>query len=79
MSITKWSAAGKAVSQGLEFGFCFHTVDMASPLSGLQDRAVAKSRRCHALNGNAPDTTPQPSAQQQPSRKTKNQKQLPFA
>jgi hypothetical protein len=41
-SITQWSAASKAVSQGLEFGFCFHSVDMASPLSGLQDRAVPK-------------------------------------
>jgi len=42
MRITEWSAASKAVSQGLEFGFCFHPVDMASPLSGLQDRSVAK-------------------------------------
>ena len=42
VSITEWSAASKAVSQGLEFGFCFHSVDMAGPLSGLQDRAVPK-------------------------------------
>ncbi len=42
MSITEWSAASNAVSQGLEFGFCFHSVDMASPLSGLQDRSVAQ-------------------------------------
>ena len=42
VSLTEWSAASKAVSQGLEFGFCFHSVDMASPLSGLQDRAVPK-------------------------------------
>ncbi len=42
VSITKRSAASKAVSQGLEFGFCFHPIDMASPLSGLQGRSVAK-------------------------------------
>lgn len=42
MRITEWCAASKAVSQGSEFGFCFHTVNMASPLTGLQGRAVAK-------------------------------------
>ncbi len=42
VSITEWSAASKAVSQGFEFGFCFHTVDMASPLRRLQDRTTAK-------------------------------------
>lgn len=41
-SITEGSAARKAVSHGLEFGFCLHTIDMASPLSGLQNRAIAK-------------------------------------
>ena len=42
MSISKWGAASKAVSQGLEFGFGFNSVDMASPVSGLQDRPVAQ-------------------------------------
>lgn len=35
VGVTEWNPAGKAVSQGLEFGCCFHTVDMASPLSRL--------------------------------------------
>ena len=28
VSLTEWSAASKAVSRGLEFGFCFHCVDI---------------------------------------------------
>ncbi len=46
VSITEWSAASKAVSEGLEFGFCFHTVDMASPLRG---RVVRRSVTSHEL------------------------------
>ena len=38
MSITKRSAASKVVSQGLQFGFWFRPVDMASPQSGLPER-----------------------------------------
>ena len=49
--ITEWSAVGKAVTQGLEFGFCFHAIDLASPLSRLQDRAVAKKSVWPAANG----------------------------
>jgi hypothetical protein len=40
VSITQWSVASKAVSQGLEFGFSVHCVGMASPLSGFSDRAL---------------------------------------
>ena len=50
ISISEWSAASKTVSQGLEFGFCFHPVDMASPLSGLQDRSVAQQSFLAASN-----------------------------
>jgi len=42
MSIIEWNDANKAVSQGFQFGFCFDSVDTASPLSELQDGAVAK-------------------------------------
>lgn len=50
LSITEWSAANKAVSQGLELGFCFQAVDLTSPFSGLQDRPAAKKSVGSALN-----------------------------
>ena len=42
VSITERSVASKAVTQGLHFGFCFHPVDMASPLSGLENWTVVQ-------------------------------------
>ena len=35
-------APSNAVAERLEFGFCFHSVDTASPLSGFQNRSVAE-------------------------------------
>ena len=38
------------MSQGLEFGFGFNYEDMASPLSGLQDRAITQQSLRAALS-----------------------------
>lgn len=42
VSITERSAASKAVTQGFQFGFCFHAVDMACPLNLLENWAVVQ-------------------------------------
>ena len=41
-SVAERCAPSKAVSERLEFGFGFHSVDTASPLSGFQNRSVAE-------------------------------------
>jgi hypothetical protein len=40
--VPKRRAASKALTQRLEFGFCFHPVEMASPLSGLENWTVVQ-------------------------------------
>lgn len=36
------NATGSAASQGRVFGFCFHAVEMARPVSGLQEWSSTK-------------------------------------